>query len=183
MSLGAAGRGWLKLMPAGAVPSPNYFGELRRLALDRRTDDGSAAELLRALIDRLCNDFDPDLLLLDARTGITATNTLDLSELADSVFAFLLELDEQLDGVRMVLRSLAPLTREADRPLELHGVISRVPTEDAHRQARWIETERDRERSARLRRAPRQGRRGYRLTFDGRASLDPVAMITAQRAL
>jgi len=34
--------GWLRLMPAGAVPSPNYFGELRRLALDARVDRRSS---------------------------------------------------------------------------------------------------------------------------------------------
>ena len=144
--------GWLKLMPAGVVPSPNYFGDLRRLALDARTADGTATELLRALTDRLQQDFDPDLLLIDARTGITNTNTLVLSELADHVFAFSLDLPEQLDGVRMVLRSLAPLTRDPDRPVHLHGVISRVPVEDDHRRAGWVETVIDRERSDRIER-------------------------------
>lgn len=35
-------------------------------------------------------------MLIEARTGITSTNTLILSELADAVFAFFLDLPEQL---------------------------------------------------------------------------------------
>ncbi len=62
-------RGWLKLMPAGSVPSPNYFGELRRLNLDARTADSTATELLVALRDRLESDFAPDLLLIDLAPG------------------------------------------------------------------------------------------------------------------
>lgn len=143
-------QGWLKLMPAGVVPSPNYFGELRRLNLDARTADGTATELLRALINRLEQDFAPDLLLIDARTGITGTNTLVLSELVDAVFAFFLDLPEQLDGVRMVLRSLAPLTRDAALPVQLNGVATRVRIDELQFRHGWVESDADRERTQRL---------------------------------
>jgi tetratricopeptide (TPR) repeat protein len=144
--------GWLKLMAAGSVPSPNYFGELRRLALDARTADGSATELLRAVIARLEKDYSPDLVLIDARTGITNTNTLVLSELADDLFAFFLDLPEQLDGTRMILRSVAPLTRDESRPLHIYGVISRVPVGNDQINAGWLETEADAERKERIER-------------------------------
>ena len=144
--------GWVKLIPAGNVPSPHYFGELQRLNLDARMPDGGANELMTALLGRLDKDFSPDLVLIDTRTGITSSNTLVLSELADEAFAFFLDMDEQLEGVRMVLRSLAPLTRDPDRPLRLYGVLSRAPTEADHLAYRGAETDRDKERRQRIER-------------------------------
>jgi hypothetical protein len=142
--------GWLKLMPAGVVPSPNYFGDLRALALDERAARGEATDLVWPLIERLGSDLAPDLVLIDARTGVTNTNLLVLSDLADAVFMFFLDRAEQLDGVRMVMRAVAPLARDAKRPVALHGVICRVATDEAHVGAGWVESPRDHERRTRI---------------------------------
>jgi len=90
--------------------------------------------------------------LIDARTGITNSNTLVLSELADAVFAFFLDLPEQLDGVRMVLRSLVPLQDDAARPLAIHAVVCRTPVDPGHFANRGIKSAEDRSREARIER-------------------------------
>ena len=136
--------GRLVLMPAGRIPSSGYFGELRRLNFDARAADGSAVDLMLDLLGHIEGAFAPDLVLIDARTGITNSNSLALSELADEVYAFYLDLPEQRDGTRMVLRSLAPLAREG-RP-SLTAVLSRVPVELDHSQAGWTQTDADRHR-------------------------------------
>ncbi len=145
-----AGGGGLWLIPAGNIPSPNYFAELRRLAFDARAADGSALGLIRDLTAQLRAELRPDLLMIDARTGITNSNTLALSELADEVYVLLLDLPEQLDGTRMVLRSLTPLA-SAERPLTRTALLSRVPTDHEHRDAGWVRSEPDRERLERVR--------------------------------
>ena len=142
--------GWLKLVPAGVAPSPNYFGDLRALALDQRVQSGAAADVLHRLFEKLREELDPDLVLIDSRTGITNTNTLVLSELADAVFAFFLDLPEQTEGVRMVLRALSPLARDPSRPLGLNAVVARVPLDDEHHSAGWVESTGDRDRRERL---------------------------------
>ncbi|QGH68593.1 KGGVGR-motif variant AAA ATPase [Pseudactinotalea sp. HY158] len=137
--------GALWLMPAGDLSSPNYFGQLQRLNFDARVDDGSAVDLMGRLLDRIEQDLEPDLVFIDARTGITNSNSLVLSELADEVYALYLDLPEQRDGTRMVFRSLAPLAREG-RPT-LNVVLSRVPLDGEHRGAGWTSTERDEARA------------------------------------
>jgi MinD-like ATPase involved in chromosome partitioning or flagellar assembly len=127
------GGGFLKLMPAGRAPSPNYFQDLERLQLDRRLDDGSAVAALLHLQAQLAREFGTDWLMLDARTGITATNAVTTNVLADDVVVLALERPEQLEGTRSLIRSLQPLTSlRTGEPLRLHVVLSRVPSPANH---------------------------------------------------
>ena len=119
--------GSLTLMPAGRAPSPNYFQDLRHLRLEQGLDEGWVLDALVDLRDQLATDLDADLLLVDARTGITATNRVTTHVLADEVVALALDTPEQLEGTRSVLRSLQPLTSlRTDVPIDLHLVLSRV---------------------------------------------------------
>lgn len=119
--------GWLKVMPAGRAPSANYFQDLRRLQLEQRLDDGSAIDALIELQAQFDEVHGTDLLLIDARTGITPTNSVTTHVLADEVVALTLATDEQLAGTRSVLRSLQPLTSiRTGEDLLVHTVVSRV---------------------------------------------------------
>jgi len=114
-------------MPAGRAPSPNYFQDLRRLRLDQRLDDGTAIDALIDLQQRLADDLGTDFLLIDARTGITSTNTVTTHVLADDVVALTLDTPEQLEGTRSILRSLRPFTSlRTGEPLGVHIVLSRL---------------------------------------------------------
>jgi len=119
--------GWLKLMPAGRNPSLNYFQDLTGLRLEQRINDGEGVDAFLDLKEQIEADLEPDVLLLDARTGISSTNLVTTRVLADDVVALTLDSREQLEGSRSVLRSLTPLTSlGTDVPLRLHVVLSRV---------------------------------------------------------
>lgn len=120
--------GWIKLIPAGRAPSPNYFQDLRRLHLEQALDDGRALDALVDLQKRVDADLDADFLLIDARTGITSTNAVTTHVLADEVVALTLDAPEQLEGTRRVLRTLQPLTSiRTGEPIALQVVLIRVP--------------------------------------------------------
>ena len=119
--------GWLRLLPAGRGPSIEYFAALQELALDQHLASGEAADAFLDLQDAIETAVEPDLLLLDARTGVATSNLATTRVLADDVVALTLDTPEQLEGTRAVLRSLAPLTSlRTKQPLGLHVVLSRV---------------------------------------------------------
>lgn len=66
--------GWLRLLPAGRAPSLNYFQDFAALRLEEQIERGDGVDAFVDLQRRIERDLDPDLLLLDARTGISTTN-------------------------------------------------------------------------------------------------------------
>jgi len=62
--------GSLQLMPAGRNPSLNYFQDLTGLRLEQRLAEGDGVDAFLDLQAQLREDLAPDLILLDARTGI-----------------------------------------------------------------------------------------------------------------
>ena len=143
--------GWLKLMPAGRTPSLNYFEDLIGLRLEQRINDGPGVDAFVDLQQQVQEDLAPDLLLLDARTGISSTNLVTTRVLADDVIALTLDSREQLDGTRSILRSLTPLTSlRTEEPLRLHVVLSRVEGRSAD-VGSYAVTDREREQMARVR--------------------------------
>ncbi len=121
--------GSLTLISAGARPSREYIKAMRQLQEGPLAGDAEdATTSLLMLRETVMQQLNPDLLLLDARTGITTTNAITTRVLADDVVALTLNTHEQLDGTRAVLRSLVPLKKPGeDTPLGLYIVVSRVP--------------------------------------------------------
>jgi tetratricopeptide (TPR) repeat protein len=136
--------GWLRLLPAGAPPSIGYLQLLRELHEDHALDEGPAVDALITLRDTIEKELQPDLLLIDARTGVTPTNSVINRVLSDDIVALTLATPEQLEGTRAVLRSLAPLTRpDSAEPLGLHVVLARVSGRPAEIGSyEWTEEER-----------------------------------------
>ncbi|MDX6681562.1 MAG: hypothetical protein QOG94_1601, partial [Solirubrobacteraceae bacterium] len=143
--------GWLKLMPAGRNPSLNYFQDLVGLRLEQRINEGPGVDAFVDLQEQVREQLAPDLLLLDARTGISSTNLVTTRVLADDVIALTLDSREQLEGTRSVLRSLTPLTSlRTDEALKLHVVLSRVEGRHADVGSYKL-TDEEREQIARVR--------------------------------
>ncbi|MBE2318439.1 tetratricopeptide repeat protein [Solirubrobacter sp. CPCC 204708] len=119
--------GWIRLITAGRAPSVNYFQQLAYLKLDERIATGVGVDAFVELKRQITEDIEPDLLLIDARTGISSTNRVSTRVLADHVVALSLDTPEQLEGTRSVMRSLTPLTSmSGGDSLGLHVVLSRV---------------------------------------------------------
>lgn len=120
--------GRLQLIGAGPPPSNAYLRGVRALQSTVFADDGrqGVAGML-TLQDAIGKQLKPDLLLLDARTGITNTNAITTRVLADDVVALTIDSPEQLEGTRAVLRTL-PHNKPRHQPgrLGLHVIVSRV---------------------------------------------------------
>lgn len=119
--------GSLQLLPAGPPPSLGYLRSMQNLQRDSSLNEHRAVDALLALRDAIEDEYDPELLLIDARTGITTTNMITNRVLADEVVALTLNTPEQLEGTKIVLQSLAPLERlNEPSPIGLNVVVSRI---------------------------------------------------------
>ena len=100
--------GRLLLIPAGDPMLPDYWHDLGRIDWDmlftRQPRPGVAAlaKLKQDLIER----HDPDVLLVDSRTGITPGGGVSITLLPDVVVTMLLNTREHLDGSRMVVSAV-----------------------------------------------------------------------------
>jgi hypothetical protein len=127
-------KGSIALMPAGLAPSPDYWRKLTQLSRQDMffREHAPGIALFLELKERIREDFAPDFLLVDARTGITEIGGVATTVLADTVVALLLNTRENLEGARAVLRGLrhAPRPPGASAPIEIIPVLSRLPAKD-----------------------------------------------------
>lgn len=124
--------GWLRLIAAGPAPKAEYWADLSRLheVLVANQDAG----LLEAVLDlqvRIEEAWSPDVLLVDARTGVTGLGGIVTMALCDRVVLMTTRAMESLDGIRAVAESLraTPTLRGGERRLEF--VVSRVQGTEA----------------------------------------------------
>jgi len=121
-------RGWLRVIPAGSSPSLEYWQRMANIDWKRFLYDEGATglEFFVDLRDRISADFEPDLLLIDSRTGITEIGNVATSLLADKVVCIVADSAENLEGSRAVLRGLRRHRRLSDGALlEMRIAVSR----------------------------------------------------------
>lgn len=120
--------GMLRVIPAGAAPSLEYWRRLTSIDWKRFLYDEGATgvEFFVDLRDRIAEEFKPDLLLIDSRTGITEIGNVATSVLADKVVCIVTDTAENLEGSRAVLRGLRRYRRLSDEaPIEMKIAVSR----------------------------------------------------------
>ncbi len=115
------------VMAAGRAPSRDYARRLGQLDWHRlfygESPIGVPAFLeLKAQIEA---QYEPDFLLIDARTGITEIGGVATTILADTVVCLTLNNRENLAGTRLVLRAVLDGARDA--PVQVVPALSRVP--------------------------------------------------------
>jgi MinD-like ATPase involved in chromosome partitioning or flagellar assembly len=112
-------RAQINVIPAGLVGS-DYVRRLHTLSyqdvLSRSDDAWSLFE--KELVEQL----EPDVLLIDARTGLGDWGGLSLLRLADEAFLVLYPSDQNIEGFRFVRNTLRELTG-----INTHVVFSPVP--------------------------------------------------------
>ncbi len=121
--------GTIHLLPAGAAPSRDYWEELAGLGelLDFSDPNGSGVASLLEMKARIEAELKPDVLLIDARTGVTEIGGFATTLLADTVVCLSLANSECLDGTQVVIEGLLAAPRlEGQRPIEVVPVLSRV---------------------------------------------------------
>lgn len=125
-------QGGLRLLAAGPAPKRAYWADLRRL--DEQLRSNAEVGLLEAVVDlqaRIEEAWNPDVLLIDARTGITGLGGIATMALSDRVVLVTTRARESVDGVRAVADSLraTPSLRPGERKLEF--VVSLVQETEA----------------------------------------------------
>lgn len=118
------------LMAAGRVPSADYWTKLSRINWHKLFYEQGAqgVQIFKELQARIFDEFLPDFLLVDSRTGITEMGGVATSLMADKVLCLVLPTPENLQGSRAVLRSLKRFRRESKLPdLQIMVAVSRLP--------------------------------------------------------
>lgn len=121
-------RGQLRVIPAGSAPSLDYWRRVANIDWKRFLYDEGATgvEFFVDLRDRIAEEFTPDILLIDSRTGITEIGNVATSVLADKVVCIVADTAENLEGARAVLRGLRRHRRLSDEaPIEMKIAVSR----------------------------------------------------------
>lgn len=112
-------RAQIHVIPAG-TPGPEYVRRLHTLSsqdvLSRPDDAWSMFE------SELTQQLDPDLLLIDARTGLGDWGGLSLLRLADEAFLVIYPSDQNLDGLRFVRNTLRQVSS-----ININIILSPVP--------------------------------------------------------
>jgi len=118
------------LVPAGQVPSRDYWSKLSRINWHDLfySEHAQGVQIFMELRARIVEELKPDFVLMDSRTGITEMGGVATTLLADKVICLVLPTPENLEGSRAVLRSLTRTRREGDGgPYEILIAISRLP--------------------------------------------------------
>ncbi len=112
-------RAQIHVIPAGVV-GPDFVRRLHTLSYrDVLTHNDDAWSLFeKELIEQL----QPDILLIDARTGLGDWGGLSLLRLADEAFLVLYPSDQNIEGLNFVRRTLQDLTG-----IKTHLVLSPIP--------------------------------------------------------
>jgi MinD-like ATPase involved in chromosome partitioning or flagellar assembly len=123
-------RGSIHLMPAGHVPSAPYWKKLAQLSWHELfyAEGARGIPFFLELKERIGREFDPDYLLIDARTGITELGGMATTLLPDLVVCLLANNPESLEGARAVLRGIRRTPRlPGQDPVEILPVVTRIP--------------------------------------------------------
>ncbi|HYE37483.1 tyrosine-protein kinase family protein [Methylocaldum sp.] len=112
-------RAQIHVIPAGAVGAKF----VRRLATLSSQDVLSRSDDAWSLFEKeLVEQIEPDVMLIDARTGLGDWGGLSLLRLADEAFLILYPSDQNAEGIRFVRETLSQLTG-----IKTHLVLSPVP--------------------------------------------------------
>jgi hypothetical protein len=130
VSVPGAEKSPIQLIPAGKVPSTDYWSRLSRINWHDLfySRDAKGVQVFLELKNRILDELEPDFLLVDSRTGITEMGGVATTLFADKVICLVLLTRENLEGARAVLRSLNRSRRESGEPnLEIMVALSRLP--------------------------------------------------------
>jgi MinD-like ATPase involved in chromosome partitioning or flagellar assembly len=141
----------VSLLPAGDSLSEEYWQKLflidwYDLFITKYVTKGEGHEvakgvvLAEALKRAIETEYQPDYLLIDARTGITEMGGAATTLFPDVVIALLVNNIESLDGSRMLLWSVQR-TRRLQRkpPVGIIPVLARLPRADEAEEARTVD--------------------------------------------
>lgn len=126
-------RGSIRIIPAGNTLSAEYWKEISSinwysLFYDEDEESNVGIPFFFELKERIEQEFKPDFLLIDSRSGITEMSGICTSILPDKVVFFIINNKENLEGARQILRGLQNVKRIANQePIKIIFSLSRIP--------------------------------------------------------
>jgi len=117
-------------IPAGNSDSGEYWRKLSHISWWKLfyEKDSEGIPFFLDLREKIKNEFNPDYLLVDTRTGITEISALTMTILADSIVLFAINNEENIRGSQRIIESV---TKEENNLLgvdkEIHFVLTRLP--------------------------------------------------------
>jgi MinD-like ATPase involved in chromosome partitioning or flagellar assembly len=123
------GDGRIFLMPAGNVLTASYWRRLAELDWHELfyKDEAEGIPFFLELKERIREEFKPDYLLIDARTGVTEIGGVATTLLPDKVVCLLLNNQENLEGAREVLRAIQRASKQRQKRIDVIPVLARLP--------------------------------------------------------
>jgi hypothetical protein len=123
------GAGKIQLMQAGTAPDASYWQCLSQINWYEILYGANpiGVPFFLELKERIRSEYDPDFLLIDARTGITEMGGIATTILPDIVVCLSLASIEHLEGLRAVMRGIVKTAANEDASIKLLAVISRLP--------------------------------------------------------
>jgi MinD-like ATPase involved in chromosome partitioning or flagellar assembly len=121
--------GPIRLMAAGNILGPDYWRRLAGINWHSFLfgKDKQGLRFFLELKERIKEEFNPNFLLIDARTGITEVGGVATTILPDQVVCFVLNNQENLEGTRAVLRGIERASAARPSPIHVVPVVSRLP--------------------------------------------------------
>jgi MinD-like ATPase involved in chromosome partitioning or flagellar assembly len=123
-------QGKIQLIPAGDVLSADYWRKLAAINWHSLfyEDYSEGLPFFLELTERIKQEFSPDFLLIDSRTGVTEMSGLCASFLSDKIVFLIINNQENVDGARLMLRSIQKVKRlPGKKPIEVTFALTRIP--------------------------------------------------------
>lgn len=125
--------GSLRIMPSGN--RDNYAVCYNRIDWIDLYDKNDGFLLFEDLKQQWKDEFNPDYVLIDSRTGLTDTSGICTRQLADSVVLFFFPNQQNLYGLKDVVNDIRnEQASDRKKGIELHFVMSNVPDLDDEHQ-------------------------------------------------
>jgi hypothetical protein len=135
--------GSVHFFPAGAAPRTVYWEKLAKMDFHAlmRDEEGTGRLLFIEVLEHIREQLAPDVVLIDARTGVTELGAAAAQVWAQQAFCMALDQEEHLEGTRAVMRGIARRqTTYGEGLVKVVPVLSRMhtvfgsPEEDAVRE-------------------------------------------------
>jgi cellulose biosynthesis protein BcsQ len=124
--------GEIIFMPAGNAPSMEYADKLSQIKWDQIFSRSSESESINVpiivdLIKKIINDFNPDFILVDSRTGLTDIGAITIKFMADQLVCLYHNNEESKDGSDFIIKTVESSNKENDSKIGIVKVLTRIP--------------------------------------------------------
>ncbi|MCX6578792.1 MAG: AAA family ATPase [Candidatus Aminicenantes bacterium] len=124
------GEGNIQLIPAGNVLSSEYWKKLASIDWHSLFYEigGEGVPFFLEFKEKIRSELQPDILLIDSRTGITEMSGICTALLPDKVVFLITNNRENIEGSRQIMRGIQKAKRfKGQKPIEVFFALTRIP--------------------------------------------------------